>query len=232
MISLAKHMIHFTAKLLKCIVGSNNYAGLAQFLWQDARNELPVDNGEKATRALLQVLLPASSAPATMLLCGDDSRFAADVIGLLPRSNQKHRIFYFEPDPEMRTARKDQLAGYASLAEIQPLVEEPAVDSFCQENLIDRIRLLHIAGGISTLSMLKNAKKLLDQKRIDFVCFDYGPEWIERREFLKDLLAAAQAHSYGVFQLTRNGLLPVAEWYPGMERFQPSRFVLAKEGFA
>ena len=219
-------MKNWLSKLLRWILGTKSYATLAQFLWQDARNELPVDYGADSVRALLQIVLPSSTSPATLLLCNDNNTFAADALRLLPKSAEKHRLFCWEPDAQRRDWLQAQLSPYASLADIRYLADQPSLDSWCQQESVNNLRLLRIGAGVSALVLLKGASSMLANGRIDFICVDYGPEWIERRELLKDLIDLAQANDYQVLQLTRSGLLPVNDWYPDRECFQRSRFLL------
>ena len=82
------------------------------------------------------------------------------------------------------------------------------VDSYCELNNIDSIFYLKIDVEGNEFKVLEGCHSLLDKRKIDFIQFEYGPNHIVSRVFLKDFFEILG--NYRFYRIVRGGLREVS----------------------
>ena len=82
------------------------------------------------------------------------------------------------------------------------------IDTFSAENKIDHIDLVKIDVEGHELSVLTGAKKMLSQKSVSYIQFEYGHAARAARVFLMDLVNFLQTYGYCLYVVHPKGIKP------------------------
>lgn len=88
-------------------------------------------------------------------------------------------------------------------------VSVTTLDSFCEENHIEHIDFLKIDVEGFELQVLLGAKRLLDQKKIDFIQFEFGNHQKLARHFLSDFHEILDG--FTLYRVVQNGIQPLKQ---------------------
>jgi len=104
------------------------------------------------------------------------------------------------------------------------------LDGYCHDRNIESIDLLKIDVEGHELDVLKGAVKMLSEKRIHRIQFEYGGTFIDARILLKDMFALLAEHDYSLHKMYPNALHLFERYDQQVENFQYSNWVaLLKE---
>ena len=78
------------------------------------------------------------------------------------------------------------------------------IDDFCKRENIDEIYYLKIDVEGAELDVLKGASNLIKNKKVNFIQFEYGPNCMISRVFLKDFFELLK--EYQIYRIVKNGL--------------------------
>lgn len=97
-------------------------------------------------------------------------------------------------------------------------VKIETIDEFCEKNIIEKIDLLKIDVEGSELSVLNGAKKMLRNRKIKQIQFEFGGCNISSRVFFKDFWNLLNK-DYSLYRIIPHGLVPVKNYTETMEIF-------------
>jgi len=131
-----------------------------------------------------------------------------------------------------------QMAGSVRATEQGPkseaLRERVAVrslDSLAAERDIPHINLLKLDVEGNEFDALLGAKRLLGEKRVDAICFEFGSAHINSRVFFHDLWDLLHPLGYTIHRIMPGGgLLPVTSYYEDLEHFRGVSNYIAVSG--
>jgi len=104
------------------------------------------------------------------------------------------------------------------------------VDSFCEENFIKEIDLLKIDVEGNELNVLKGAKKMLKEKRIKKIQFEFGGCNIDSKVFFKDFWYLLH-EDYNFYRpVYPGGLILIKDYTESREIFTTINYVLKLKG--
>ena len=83
------------------------------------------------------------------------------------------------------------------------------IDDYCKEKNICHIHFLKLDIEGHELKCLAGAKNMLQQKKIDFIQFEFGGCNIDSRTFFRDFWYVLKDH-YHFYRIVKNGLVPYA----------------------
>ncbi len=78
------------------------------------------------------------------------------------------------------------------------------IDDFCKQENIDKIYYLKIDVEGAEFDVLKGASNLIEHKKVSFIQFEYGPNCMISRVFLKDFFELLK--DYQIYRIVKNGL--------------------------
>ena len=76
--------------------------------------------------------------------------------------------------------------------------------------------------------MLRGARELLREQRIDVLQFEYNHRWVHARAFLKDVFDLVADLPYEVARITPDGLETLPGWHFELERFFEANYLLVR----
>ncbi len=101
------------------------------------------------------------------------------------------------------------------------------LDHYVSQASIKHIRLLKMDVEGHELAVLEGATRVLAERRIDLIQFEYTWRWIDARRYLRDAFELLQRDSYQLFRISRFGFHPVAEWTPSEENYWEVNYLAA-----
>ncbi|MFL5466589.1 MAG: FkbM family methyltransferase [Gemmatimonadaceae bacterium] len=108
-------------------------------------------------------------------------------------------------------------------------VEAATLDDYCTRNNVARIALVKVDTEGHDMSVIEGAKRLLTERRIDVLQFEYNHLWVSARHYLKDVFDFAGPVGYSVAKITPVGVERYAKWHPELETFREANYILATD---
>lgn len=136
------------------------------------------------------------------------------------------RLFYYY-------SHHDGCSGFFERKNVSHLIGEVSntlsvptttLDSFCDENEIERINFLKIDTEGAELEVLQGSQELLRAKKIDHIQFEYGGTYPDAGITLRQVLEIFFDSGYYVFRELPDGLVWVKEWTESRENLYYSNY--------
>lgn len=100
------------------------------------------------------------------------------------------------------------------------------IDDFCLIHKIDKIHLLKVDTEGHDMEVLLGAETVLSNGAILVCQFEYNHRWIFSRHYLKDVFDFIEGMPYIFGKVTPYGIEVFESWYPELDRFFESNYVL------
>lgn len=138
-------------------------------------------------------------------------------------------------DAEMTLYKRSQFSGLSSVYNrrlehfkmdmpIREQVQIIRLDDFCANNQIDRIHFLKMDIEGHELSCLQGAGKLLTEKKIDFIQFEFGGCNIDSRTYFQDFWYLLK-DDYTFYRIVKNGFVAIKNYNERLEIFKNINFL-------
>lgn len=102
--------------------------------------------------------------------------------------------------------------------------EFSSVDEFCNSINIDHIHFLKIDVEGHELAVLQGAKNMLNERKIDYIQFEFGVAHIEAKTFIFDFWRLL-CDNYQIYRIVSGGLIPLNIYTEQMEIFLYSNYL-------
>jgi len=102
------------------------------------------------------------------------------------------------------------------------------IDSFCQENNIERIHFLKLDIEGHELNALKGAMKMITSNKIDFIQFEFGGCNIDSRTFFQDFFYLLKDR-YTIYRILKDGLAEMPAYRESYEIFLTINFLAIRK---
>lgn len=112
--------------------------------------------------------------------------------------------------------------------EFSETVMTTTLDRFCADHDIQEIGYLKIDVEGHELSVLRGAARMLAQKRIRFVQFEFGEANIDSRTFMRDFFELL-GPTFEFYRIVSNGLRKVTAYHPNLEVFATINYLAARK---
>lgn len=103
-------------------------------------------------------------------------------------------------------------------------VELRTVDDFCREQGIERIHYLKVDTEGHELAVLRGARSMIEQGKVDFIQFEFGECHLDSRVFFRDVFAFL-APRYLIHRILPDGLWPLPTYTPDLEIFHTANYL-------
>lgn len=108
--------------------------------------------------------------------------------------------------------------------DIEETIHLRTIDDFCEEEKISIIDFLKLDIEGHEFFALKGAERMLNQNKINFIQFEFGPANIDSRTFLRDFYNLLSSQFY-LYRLTKSTIIPLRSYNETDEIFLPSNYI-------
>ncbi len=112
--------------------------------------------------------------------------------------------------------------------EFNETVTTTTLDKFCADHRIERIDYLKIDVEGHEFSVLRGAARMLSERRIRFVQFEFGEANIDSRTFMRDFFELL-ATDFDLYRIVSNGLRKISTYHPNLEVFATINYLAVRK---
>ena len=123
----------------------------------------------------------------------------------------------------LHTLAPEALDSLPHRPSLNETVELATLDGFCAAHGIDRIEFLKIDAEGHEAHILRGAQRMIAERRIAFIQFEFGAFNIDSRTYLRDLFEALR--SYRIQRIVPGGLVDLGPYHPRLERFATMNYL-------
>ncbi|HRP59265.1 MAG TPA: FkbM family methyltransferase [Vicingus sp.] len=185
-----------------------------------------------------QFMLTENLTVANNIYSFEPANDSFSILNREKKNNVKNFQFGFGNELQKVTLYKDknksQLASIYKKTEndyyqLKPMdIEETihlrTIDDFCEEEKISKIDFLKLDIEGHEFFALKGAERMLNQNKINFIQFEFGPANIDSRTFLRDFYNLLSSQFY-LYRLTKSTIIPLRSYNETDEIFLPSNYI-------
>lgn len=140
--------------------------------------------------------------------------------------NKKVTLYSDESGSGLASVYKRRMTHYQVALNKEETVEIKKIDTFCEEQKIDRINFLKLDIEGNEFKALEGAVPLLKAKKIDFIQFEFGQCDIDSRTFFQDFYYLLK-DNYTIYRILKNGLYQITTYQETLELFRGTTNYLA-----
>jgi FkbM family methyltransferase len=149
-----------------------------------------------------------------------------DAIGTLPLLNRKRHTYL----NSFYHARGEHIEAMATNTET---VSVATLDSYCEKEGISKIDFLKADVEGHELAVLRGARRLLTNRAIQFIQFEYHATWIYARTFLKDVFDLLHPAGYNIYKMLGGPkLLHLGRYSQDLDTFRYSNYFVARDNIS
>lgn len=100
---------------------------------------------------------------------------------------------------------------------------------FCHKHGIEHLHLVKSDTEGHDFAVIRGARDLFIERRIDVMQFEYGHHWVFARSYLKDVFGLIEGLPYRIAKVHPGFLDVYEEWHPELDRFFQSNYALVSE---
>lgn len=104
-------------------------------------------------------------------------------------------------------------------------IQVTRLDTFCNNNRIDRINFLKIDTEGSEWDVLQGANSLITNGKIDIVQFEYGGTYPDANITLQQVYTYLTQQGYVIFRIAPDGLIHIPQWRDALENNHFSNYI-------
>jgi FkbM family methyltransferase len=137
-------------------------------------------------------------------------------------------LFYEEAGSGLASMTKRNLDHFGIDFSMSESILVDTVDNYCERNQIDKIDLLKMDVEGHELDVLSGAARLLEERRIQSILFEFGGCNIDTRSFLQDYFYFFKKYGRNrIFRITPSGYLsPLDNYREINEQFRTTNFLV------
>lgn len=173
---------------------------------------------------------PCKNAYNTLLQNNFPSKVVLNNTGLSSKETTAN-MYLFEADSPLNSLY--QRNGLENVGLTKPIKKEKVtlttLDNYCQTNNIRYIDFAKIDVEGHELDVLRGAKKMLAEKKIRYIQFEYGGCYIDARILLKDIFDLFKTFNYTLFKILPDRIKRVNSYTQDFENFQLQNWLATAE---
>lgn len=179
--------------------------------------------GDKPAR--IHCFEPSSDAFADLQgMAGGDSRIHLEHLAL-GRDVGTATLYFEQPGSGLASLTRRRLEHFQLSMELSQAVEVTTLDTYCERNGIEHIDLLKIDVEGHEMDVLVGGERLLRERRVDSVLFEFGGCNIDTRTFFQDFYYLFRDYGMQLYRVTPGGFPTVVREYREIyEQFRTTNF--------
>lgn len=138
--------------------------------------------------------------------------------------NKTAILFRDSDESELASVYNRRLDHFNIKMDLKEKITLKTVDSFCTKNGINRINFLKLDVEGSELNVLKGARDMINNDKIDFIQFEFGGCNLDSRTFFQDFYYLLNK-KYKIYRILKNGLYPISQYKETQEIFITTNYL-------
>lgn len=127
------------------------------------------------------------------------------------------------------TGGRNALATGAEALDGEILVDTTTLSTFFANNAIASAQLVKCDAEGHDLAIMRGARDLLSEGRIDVLQFEYNYTWVFTRSLLKDVFDLVEGLPYVIGRVCPDSVEIYEAWHPELDRFFHCNYLLIKK---
>ena len=179
------------------------------------------------SKAIIHSFEPSKKAFELLLnTVSDRTNIIPNNIGL--SDIEKDLILYTNVEASgLASVYQRKLEHYRIFMDKSEPIKLSTIDNYCQYNNIDKIHFLKLDIEGHELSALKGAKLMIDNKKIDFIQFEFGGCNIDSRTYFQDFYYLLK-DKYRIYRIVKDGLFEISDYNETSEIFTTINYLAEK----
>lgn len=137
----------------------------------------------------------------------------------------EHRLLYKDKEKSgLASVYKRNLDHLGIDLGLKEKVDLITLDQFCRERKITRINFLKIDAEGHELNILKGATEMLNEKRVDYIQFEFGGCNIDSKTFLQDFYRIF-GKNYSIYRIVKDGIYNLGSYKESNECFVTTNYL-------
>lgn len=128
----------------------------------------------------------------------------------------------------MASVYKRRLDHFDVAMDEKESIELLTIDEYCAEKHLDHIHFLKIDVEGNELRVLEGARRMMAERRIDLIQFEFGGTDIDSRTFFQDFYYLLK-DKYGIYRILQDGLYPMDAYSEKDELFVATNFLAERK---
>jgi len=135
-------------------------------------------------------------------------------------------FYFYENLPVLSTMyrRNQEIEKRHSLNPLITKIKSVSIDKYCIKHNILHINFLKIDTEGCEFNVIRGAENMLNNKKIDFIQFEYGGCFQDASITLKEVHEYLSFRNYKIFKINNNNLLEISEVTSDIEQYDYSNF--------
>jgi len=138
--------------------------------------------------------------------------------------NEAKSLFYDKETSGLASIYNRQLAHFNIKLNLSQSIKVRTLDNFCEVNKIKKIDFLKIDVEGSELNVLKGAKKMIEDNKIQFIQFEFGGSNIDSRTYFQDFYYFLK-DKYYIYRILKDGFYKILNYKEYYELFLTTNFL-------
>lgn len=143
-------------------------------------------------------------------------------------SNTFSTLYYNQEESGLASVYERRLDHFNIKMDLKEEIEIKTIDSFCEENNIVQINFLKLDVEGHELSVLRGAKKMLNNHKIDFIQFEFGGCNIDSRTYFQDFYYLLNKDFY-IYRIVKDGLYKIDNYKEMYEAFSTTNYLAGQK---
>jgi len=148
-------------------------------------------------------------------------------LGLSDKEN--HQLLFTNKDGSgLASVYQRKLDHFGIFMDMSEEIKLSTLDIYCKANKIDRINFLKLDIEGHELKALYGAKEMIDNKKIDFIQFEFGGCNIDSRTYFQDFFYLLK-DNYKIYRILNDGLFEISSYKEIYEIFITVNYLAIKK---
>ncbi len=165
-----------------------------------------------------------------------EQQFPTNVVlnnfGLGSASSEKTLFIFDDNSPFNSLWKRNNLESYGlKTPRREEKVKLETIDNYCSINNVECIDILKVDVEGHELEVIRGARKLIEEGRINLIQFEYGGTYVDSRTLLKDIFEVFTNLNYSFYKLYPKQVCLVKRYDACLENFQYQNWAIIRNGW-
>ncbi|MDP4679560.1 MAG: FkbM family methyltransferase [Cyclobacteriaceae bacterium] len=145
-------------------------------------------------------------------------------------SNKEDKlIIHFDKEASKLTSLYPRKLDHVNIDfSLEEEIEVTTLDVYCSQNAIEKIHFLKIDVEGHEMEVFNGAEKLIENKNIDFIQFEFGGTNIDSRTFFRDFFSLLNAE-FRIYRIVKDGIVELTKYSEALEVYLSCNYLAVRK---